>query len=138
MALLTGVLAMPGRSLSQPAPSATSATSNTTSDVTLKVGVVQRFGTRPSDRLFIRALPGDALVLRFQTGNQPQTLTTPNLVVDVVSQPLPEPQLEERVIFGTYRSFETAEDTANRWRSQGIAVELAQPNRWQVWAKRDV
>lgn len=138
VALLTGALAIPGRSLSQSTPRPKNTTSNVTSDINLKVGVVQRFGTRPSDQLSIRALSGDVLVVRFQTGNQLQTLTTPSLVVDVVSQPLPEPQVEERVIFGTYRSFETAEDTANRWRSQGIAVELAQPNRWQVWAKRDV
>ncbi len=119
--------------LGQAPPSSTPAR-----DVQLKIGVVQRFGTRPQDTLSIRALPGDALVLRFQTGNQIQTVRATSLMVDVVMQPLPEAAIEERVIFGTYRSFESAEDTANQWRSQGIAVELAQPDRWQVWASREV
>ena len=53
-------------------------------------------------------------------------------------QALPKPVIEEVVVLGTYRTFETAEDSANKWRSQGIEVEIAQPERWQVWAKRDV
>ncbi len=53
-------------------------------------------------------------------------------------QALPQPAVEEVVILGTYRTFETAEDSAQNWRSQGIEVEIAQPERWQVWAKRDV
>jgi SpoIID/LytB domain protein len=53
-------------------------------------------------------------------------------------QPLPAPMVEERVVLSTHSTFETAEDSANQWRQQGIEVEVAQPERWQVWAKRDV
>jgi SpoIID/LytB domain protein len=42
------------------------------------------------------------------------------------------------VVLSTHRSFETAEDTAEKWRQRGIDVEIAQPERWQVWAKREV
>jgi len=65
-------------------------------------------------------------------------LTTANEVkVDVVMQPLPEPKVTERVVLSTHRSFESAEDSATQWRSQGIEVEIAQPRQWQVWAKRE-
>ena len=47
-------------------------------------------------------------------------------------------KIQEVLVLGTYRTFETAEDSANNWRSRGIEVEIAQPERWQVWAKRDV
>ena len=108
-------------------------------DIELQVGVVQRFGTQPTDVVTLQAQPGDRLTLKFlQADGKPQTLTTNSATLKVLMQPLPKSQVQERVVLSTHRSFESAEDSANRWRSQGIPVEIAQPKRWQVWAKRDV
>lgn len=107
-------------------------------DIELQVGVVQRFGSQSSDTLTLKALPGDRLTVRLQTGTKPQTLTSNTATLNIVTQALAERKLEERVVFSTHRSFETAEDDANRWKAAGIPVEIAQPKRWQVWAKRDV
>ena len=108
-------------------------------DIELQVGVVQRFGTQPTDVVTLQAQPGDRLTLKIlQADGKPQTLTTNSATLKVLMQPLPKSQVQERVVLSTHRSFESAEDSANRWRSQGIPVEIAQPKRWQVWAKRDV
>lgn len=105
----------------------------------LDVGVVQRFGSDDKDAMVIKPDAGDSLTLQFKTENQQeQTITTSQDVkVDVVMEPLPEPKVTERVVLSTHRSFESAEDSANQWRSQGIEVEIAQPRQWQVWAKRE-
>lgn len=42
------------------------------------------------------------------------------------------------MILSDRSTFETAEDSAKSWQRLGIEVEVAQPGRWQVWAKRDV
>ncbi|WP_442948613.1 SpoIID/LytB domain-containing protein [Nostoc sp.] len=108
-------------------------------DMELKIGIVQRFGSQPTAKLQLEPTKGDRLKLKFQAGNKQQTLVTKNPVkLETVMQALPQPDVEEMVVLGTYRTFETAEDSANKWRSQGIEVEIAQPERWQVWAKRDV
>ncbi|MBD1821086.1 SpoIID/LytB domain-containing protein [Cyanobacteria bacterium FACHB-DQ100] len=117
-----------------PAP----ATANPPQDVGIQVGIVQRFGDRSADTLTLKANPGDRLTLRFNTNGKPQTLTAQELKLETAMQKLPQPVVEERVVFSTHRSFETAEDQAQDWKSQGIEVEIAQPERWQVWAKRDV
>ncbi len=104
----------------------------------IDVGVVQRFGSEAADKMTIQALGGDRLTLRFQTGGQEQTITTAGPVrFEIGMETLPEPQVTERVVLSTHRSFESAEDSANQWRARGIEVELAQPRQWQVWAKRD-
>lgn len=103
---------------------------------TLKIGIVQRFGAKPSDRLTIQAAPGDRLTLKFKTQNAVKTLSADNVQIEVQMQPLTSPRLEERVVLSTHRSFESAETDAAYWRTQGIEVEVAQPERWQVWAKR--
>lgn len=115
-----------------------SAPATAAQDVEIQVGVIQRFGDRTKDVLYLKAPAGDRLTLRFNTNGKPQTLTAQSLKLEIVMQPLPQPQVEERVVFSTHRSFETAEDQANQWRAQGIEVELAQPERWQVWANRNV
>jgi len=105
----------------------------------LDIGIVQRFGSDSKDEIILKPEPGDSLTLTFKNGEQPQTLTTSsNVKVDVVMQPLPQPKVNERVVLSTHRSFESAEDSADRWKQQGIEVELAQPKQWQVWAKRGV
>ena len=107
-------------------------------DVDLQVGVVQRFGTKPGDTLLLESAPGDELTLRFQTNGQQKTVTTNAVKLDVVMEALAEPKVEERVVLSSHRSFESAEASANYWRGLGIPTEIAQPERWQVWAKREV
>lgn len=108
-------------------------------DTQLKVGIVQRFGSKPDDELTLQATPGDRLTLSFLGGDlQPKTLTMESVKLEVSMQALPQPVLDERVVLSTHPNFETAEDNAERWRSLGIETEIAQPERWQVWAKRDV
>ena len=107
-------------------------------DVEIKIGIVQRFGDQPTEKLNLQATPGDRLTFKFKTGVQQQTLQASSAKLEVVMQPLPSPVVEERVVLSTHRSFETAEDSAEQWRKKGIEVEIAQPERWQVWAKREV
>jgi SpoIID/LytB domain protein len=104
----------------------------------LDVGVVQRFGSQPTDEMVIKPQTGASLTLKFKVDEQPQAITTTNDVkVKVEMQPLPQPKVTERVVLSTHRSFESAEDSATQWKSQGIEVEVAQPRQWQVWAKRE-
>jgi SpoIID/LytB domain protein len=104
----------------------------------LDVGVVQRFGSEPSDSIVIKPEEGDTLTVEFKAGEQEQAITTTDEVkVEVVMEALPEPKVTERLVLSTHRSFESAEDSANQWRSKGVEVEIAQPRQWQVWAKRE-
>ncbi len=107
-------------------------------NVELKVGILQRFGDEPTDKLNLQATPGDRLILKFKTGERQQTLQASSAKLEVVMQTLPLPAVEERVVLSTHRSFETAENSAEQWRKKGIEAEIAQPERWQVWAKRKV
>ncbi|MDJ0733477.1 MAG: SpoIID/LytB domain-containing protein [Nostocaceae cyanobacterium] len=116
-----------------------SSSANKNSDVELRIGIVQRFGDRPTEELLLEPMPGNSLRLQWQTGKKKESLVTANPVkLEIQMQPISQPVVEERVVLATYRTFETAEDGARNWRSQGIEVEIAQPERWQVWAKRDV
>lgn len=108
-------------------------------DVELKVGIVQRFGEEPIDQLNLQATPGDRLTVRFLSGDmKPQTVQVDSLKLETVMQPLSRPLLEEYLVLSNVSTFETAEEKANQWRKLGIEVEIAQPERWQVWAKREV
>ncbi len=108
-------------------------------EVELKVGIVQRFGEKPTDSVTLQATPGSHLILKFLAGNrQPQTLQVDNVKLEILSSPLPAPEVEERLVLGNFRSFEGAEYIAEQWKQKGIEVEVAQPDRWQVWAKRDI
>jgi SpoIID/LytB domain protein len=108
-------------------------------DVELKVGIVQRFGDEPTDQLTLKATPGDRLTVRFLSGDmKPETVQVESLKLETVMQPLQTPVLEEYLVLNNESTFETAEDKADQWRQLGIEVEIAQPDRWQVWAKRDV
>lgn len=107
-------------------------------DIELKIGIVQRFGDQPTEKLNLQATPGDRLTFKFKSNQRQQTLQASSAKLEVIMQPLPSPVVEERVVLSTHRSFETAEDSAEQWRKKGIEVEIAQPERWQVWAKREV
>ena len=109
------------------------------SDVELKIGIVQRFASNPDDELILEPTEGDKLKLTFTDDKKLQTLVTANPVkIQTAMLPLTQPVLDERLVLGTFRTFETAEDSAEMWRKKGIEVEIAQPERWQVWAKREV
>lgn len=103
----------------------------------LKVGIVQRFGNAMTDKLMIQAPPGDRLTLKVTNPNKAETLQTDKVQFDIQAIALPAEETTERVVLGNYRSFETAETSAKYWAAKGIEVELAQPEYWQVWGKRD-
>lgn len=115
----------------------------------LKIGIIQRFGepltptdskAKASDRLdriVLEATPGNQLTLKFKTKDQLQTLQTQKVELEVAPRPLKEPQVEERIVISRHRSFESAETSANLWRTRNVAVEVVQPAGWEVWAKRD-
>ncbi|MFB2647018.1 SpoIID/LytB domain-containing protein [Raphidiopsis sp. BLCC-F218] len=109
-------------------------------DRELKIAIVQRFASLKTDKLELKATSGDDLRLKWQTNNGQKTVvSTPNTVELIpIMETLTQPQVWEVLVLGNYRTFETAEDSAKKWRSQGLEVEIAQPERWQVWAKRDV
>ncbi|MGB3493043.1 MAG: SpoIID/LytB domain-containing protein [Elainellaceae cyanobacterium] len=104
----------------------------------MDVGIVQRFGDEASDEITLEALGGDRLTVTLVTSGQEQTVAASTVTVDVVMEALAAPEVVERVVLSSHRSFESAEDSANFWRSQGIEVEIAQPKMWEVWAKRDI
>ncbi|MEO1446135.1 MAG: SpoIID/LytB domain-containing protein [Cyanobacteria bacterium J06635_11] len=102
----------------------------------IKVGIVQRFGEEKTDKIRLAPLAGDQMTITYKTGAETRTLETDQLQIDIVMQPLEQPVLDERVVLSNHRSFESAEDSALRWRAAGIDAEIAQPDAWQVWAKR--
>lgn len=103
----------------------------------IKVGIVQRFGEIKEDKIVLAPLTGDQITVAFKTNGQDQTITTNRLQIELAMQPLSQPVLQEWVVLSTHRSFESAEDSATRWRAAGIDTEIAQPDAWQVWAKRE-
>lgn len=117
---------------------ATGAMATQESEPELKIGIVQRFGAKPTDILSLQATTGDRLTIQTKTEDKEATLQATSVKLETVMQPLPKATLAERLVLSTHRSFETAENTAKQWRQMGIEVEIAQPERWQVWAKRDV
>lgn len=108
-------------------------------DVELRVGVVQRFGDDPTEVLQLESTAGDRLRLSIPGGSgQPITLVTAKVQLEIASQPQSQPVLQERLVLSDRATFETAEASAKEWEAKGIEVEIVQPGRWQVWAKRDV
>jgi SpoIID/LytB domain protein len=108
------------------------------SNPTLEIGVVQQFGKNAEDTLILKAKEGDHLKLRFETPEGEKVLQTLSVTIKLGTQPLPEAQVDEQVVLGNFRSYETAQQQATEWENQGIEVELAQPDLWQIWAKRSV
>jgi SpoIID/LytB domain protein len=138
LALMTmGSLALGGMALFEGVAARLVQAQSTSQNPEIKVGIVQRFGEEKDDKIAIAPLAGDQLTLSFTTNGQAQSVTTNRVQLDIVMQPLSEPVLQEWVVLSTHRSFESAEDSANRWQEAGIATEIAQPDAWQVWAKRE-
>ncbi len=132
LSLATGIAAVEG-TLTPRIAQAQSASTNPE----IKVGIVQRFGEKKEDKITLAPLAGDEITVSYKTGGTEQTLTTDRLQIDITMQPLSEPELQEWVVLSTHRSFESAEDSATRWQAAGIDAEIAQPDAWQVWAKRE-
>lgn len=115
-------------------------------EIELQVGIVQRLGDEPIDEkeqpineLKISSTEGDLLALHWLGQEQSaKTLQTDSVVLQVQKKPVSKPVLSERLVLSNHATFETAEDSANSWKALGIEVEITQPGRWQVWAKRDV
>ena len=114
-------------------------------DLELEIGIIQRLGAAPLDdrdpfieQVSIESTAEDTLQISFPNQPQSPAIETQALVLQVDSEKLPQPTLSERLVLSDRSTFETAEDSANSWKKLGIAVEVAQPGRWQVWAKRDV
>jgi SpoIID/LytB domain protein len=100
--------------------------------------VIQRFGDKAQDTMTLTPLPGDQLTVKVTQGDgTTKQFQTDSLKFETKMLPV-TPRVEQRVIFSEHRSFETAEEVAQQWRARGVPVEIAQPNRWQVWADRQV
>lgn len=109
-------------------------------DLEIQVGIVQRFGDEMEDELMIKSTQGNSLNLNFLDPNtqKPLSLKTQEITLKIQPESLTNPSLQERLILGDHATFETAENDAKKWEKLGIQVEITQPGRWQVWAKRDV
>jgi SpoIID/LytB domain protein len=111
---------------------------------TMQIGIVQRFGENPQDTLTLKALPGDRLTLSFpenSTENSQNPSSRRTIFAEQITINLTQAKLEQtesnKIVLTNHRSFENAAASAFRWKAKGIATEIAQPKRWQVWAKRD-
>lgn len=114
-------------------------------DPELEIGIIQRLGAAPMiegdpeiKKVTIQSTPGDTLQVSFPGKSPATTIKTQNVVLKVDSAHLLQPKLAEKLVLSDRSTFETAEDSAKSWQRLGIEVEIAQPGRWQVWAKRDV
>lgn len=114
-------------------------------DIELEIGIIQRLGAATQDdhtpniqEVRINSIAGDSLKVSFPGESESTTIKTQEVLLKVDSTRLSQPKLAEKLILSDLATFETAEDSANSWSKLGIEVEVAQPGRWQVWAKRDV
>jgi len=105
-------------------------------DQPLQIGIIQRFGENPRDQIRIQAPDGDTLTLQSPTQNHPTVPPSTTVTLTTEPQTLASPQLRERVVLSSHRSFESAEASAQVWQEQGIPVEIGQPKSWEVWADR--
>ena len=97
----------------------------------LWVALEDHLGAAPTAApLNLRAFAG-ALTLRDASGQQHSGA---NVAITWLSVPLDRPLPLARRIAGPYASFESADRVASRWRSLGVAVEVAHPKEWEVWA----
>ncbi|MGL5032688.1 MAG: SpoIID/LytB domain-containing protein [Microcystaceae cyanobacterium] len=108
-------------------------------DLSIKVGIIQHFGDQSKDQLTLSGTGGENLNFVFtDEQGQPQKRQAKQGKIEITTVNLSEPVLQERLVLGDHATFETAEDDANQWKALGVPVEVTQPDRWQVWAKRSV
>ena len=58
----------------------------------------------------------------------------PRLTLHWQRQPLDAPLQIRRRVLSPFASYESAEQAARSWRSQGVEVTIARPREWEVWA----
>jgi SpoIID/LytB domain protein len=105
----------------------------------ITVGIIQRLGENPDTKLTISGTENNLLTVKLPgTSNEVKTISAPQIILEVKNKPITNPILSEILVLSDQGTFETAEDSAKKWEKLGIKVEITQPNRWQVWAKRDV
>jgi SpoIID/LytB domain protein len=107
-------------------------------DDRIHVGIIQRFGENPQDRLILRDANGGSLRVSFDRNGQRETRNLDAIAIELDEIPAEPPIIDDRVVLSVHRSFENAEASAREWQARGIATEIAQPDRWEVWADRQV
>lgn len=107
-------------------------------DPVLHIGILQRFGEDPQDTVSISAPWGSELSVQFADGTgKQQTLPASTVTLSIVNRALTTPELEQRLILSSHKSFESAEASAIAWEQEhSLSAEVAQPGEWQVWAHR--
>jgi SpoIID/LytB domain protein len=97
----------------------------------LWVGLAAHLGSKPSAApLLLESVKGP-LELVDAKG---QRLLEPSLKLVWRSEPLASPLRISRTVLGPFPSYEAASLAADRWRQQGVAVVIAHPADWEVWA----
>ena len=97
----------------------------------LWVGLAAHLGSKPSAApLLLESVQGP-LELVDAKG---QRLVGPSLKLVWRSEPLAVPLRISRTVLGPFPSYETATLAADRWRQQRVAVVIAHPADWEVWA----
>ncbi|TAF54325.1 MAG: SpoIID/LytB domain-containing protein [Oscillatoriales cyanobacterium] len=107
-------------------------------DDRIHVGIVQRFGENPQDRLVLRDANGGSLRVSFDRHGQRETRQLDAITIELDEIPAEPPIVDDRIVLSVHRSFENAEASAREWQARGIATEIAQPDNWEVWADRQV
>jgi len=106
-------------------------------DDRIHVGIVQRFGENPQDRLILRDANGGSIRVTFDRDGQTETRNLDAIAIELDEIPVETPIVDDRIVLSVHRSFENAEASAREWNARGVATEVAQPDRWEVWADRD-
>ena len=97
----------------------------------LWVGLAAHLGSKPSAAPLLLESAKGPLELVDAKG---QRLVGPSLKLDWRSEPLAVPLRISRTVLGPFPSHEAATLAADRWRQQGVAVVIAHPADWEVWA----
>lgn len=107
-------------------------------DDRIHIGIIQRFGENPQDRLTLRDANGGSLRVSFDRNGQRETRNLDAIAIELDEVAADPPIIDDRVVLSVHRSYENAEASAREWQARGIATEIAQPDRWEVWADRQV
>jgi SpoIID/LytB domain protein len=97
----------------------------------LWVALAARLGTGPSAPPLQLRSAGAPLTLVDGRGDR---WSGSQLTIRWQAVPLAQPLLLRRQVVGPFASFESAEHLASLWRARGVAVTVAQPREWEVWA----
>jgi len=116
-------------------PVARPAPLNTAAPVLL-VALAARLGVAADGR----EADGEPLVLRAASGlvtlvdGDGQRFQAARLSLHWRRDPLTSPLQIRRRVLSPFASYESAEEAARAWQAQGVAVTIARPREWEVWA----